>query len=475
MTADLTLTDPATERAGAMSFTALAAELDAARRRSLELCDLPDADLVAQHSPLMSPLVWDLAHVANYEDLWLRGNLDGRERLRTGIDDVYDAFRHARADRPGLDLLDPAGARRYGRAVRAEVLAILDDRMGSGGEGAARAAFLAAMVAQHEQQHAETMMATRQLMGERASAPGALVVEASPGVTTAERAVAAGEVVVDPTGFVMGTDDDTVTLDNERPAHAVELAPFAIDRTPVTNAAFARFVEDGGYGDPRHWSTAGWRWRGEAELVAPQFWAHDEREVWTVLRFGRRIALDPHEPVQHVCWFEADAYARWAGKRLPTEAEWECAAAWDPVGRRSRRYPWGDHDPTPELARLAFDERHLGDVVPVAGPAPVGSHPRGAAASGCVDMVGGVWEWTSSDFGGYPGFEVDPYPEYSAVFFGDDHKVLRGGSWATHPFAVRTTFRNWDLPIRRQIFAGFRCARSLGPAATTTRGDRRDR
>jgi iron(II)-dependent oxidoreductase len=170
--------------------------------------------------------------------------------------------------------------------------------------------------------------------------------------------------------------------------------------------------------------------------------------------------------VQHVCWFEADAYARWAGKRLPSEAEWEHAAAWDPVRGASGRYPWGERAPTPELAQLAYDRRDLGDTVAVAGPAPVGSHPRGASPSGCLDMIGGVWEWTASDFGAHPGFSVDPYPEYSAVFFGDGYKVLRGGSWATHPFAVRTTFRNWDLPIRRQIFAGFRCARSLETGAS---------
>jgi gamma-glutamyl hercynylcysteine S-oxide synthase len=167
------------------------------------------------------------------------------------------------------------------------------------------------------------------------------------------------------------------------------------------------------------------------------------------IRFGRREPLPGAEPVQHVCWFEADAYARWAGKRLPTEAEWEKAATWDRVGEK-RRYPWGDEEPGDEHANLG--QRRF-------GPAPAGSFPAGASAWGCQQLLGEVWEWTSSDFAPYPGFEAFPYREYSEVFFGSEYKVLRGGSWATHPVVARGTFRNWDYPIRRQIFAGFRCAR----------------
>ena len=168
-----------------------------------------------------------------------------------------------------------------------------------------------------------------------------------------------------------------------------------------------------------------------------------------MLRFGEHMPLAPHEPVQHVCWYEADAYARWAGKRLPTEAEWECAAAWDPAEQAARRYPWGAGEPTAALANLG--QRHT-------GPAAVGSYPAGVSATGCHQMIGDVWEWTASDFRPYPGFDSFPYREYSEVFWGADYKVLRGGSWATAPVAVRNTFRNWDFPIRRQIFAGFRCA-----------------
>lgn len=166
----------------------------------------------------------------------------------------------------------------------------------------------------------------------------------------------------------------------------------------------------------------------------------------------RTVALDPRRPVCHVCYWEADAYARWAGKRLPTEVEWEAAAAWDPDAGRSRLYPWGEEAPSPLHANL--------DAL-VFETTPVGAYPSGASALGCWDMLGNVWEWTSSDFRGYPGYATFPYPEYSEAFYGADFKVLRGGSWATRFGAVRNTFRNWDYPIRRQIFSGFRCARDV--------------
>jgi iron(II)-dependent oxidoreductase len=248
----------------------------------------------------------------------------------------------------------------------------------------------------------------------------------------------------------MGTTIDPWAYDNERPAHEVELAPFWIDTTPVDNGSYLAFVEAGGYGDSRWWTEAGWAWRQKTGAEHPQFWRPEGPGSWSRRRYGTTEALPMDEPVQHVCWYEADAYARWAGKRLPTEAEWEMAASWDPVAKRKRRYPWGD-DP-PDETRANLGQRRF-------APAPVGAYPSGVSPWGCHQMIGDVWEWTSSDFLPYPGFATFPYREYSEVFFGGDYKVLRGGSWATDPVAVRATFRNWDWPIRRQIFAGFRCAR----------------
>jgi iron(II)-dependent oxidoreductase len=371
----------------------MASALEAGRRRTLDLLAPFDDDFLgAQHSRLMSPLVWDLAHVGNYEELWLVRSLGG-EALRPDIDDLYDAFRHPRAGRPALPLLSPAEARSYIAAVRERALGLVDDT-----------SFVHRMVVQHEHQHDETMLATIQLSGIVYEQP-ARAVEAR--IVPDERHVA----VVGGTA-VIGTDDDPWAYDNERPAHQVTVAPFSIDRSPVRNRDYLEFIAAGGYSDPRVWTADGWKWRREEHAVAPLFWQNEGGNDWTVLRFGRRDAVDPSEPVEHVSWYEADAFARWAGQRLPTEHEWEAA--------------------------------HRSDV---------------------LDDVGAVWEWTQSDFAPWPGFVAHPYREYSEVFFGPDYKVLRGGSWATHETVRRPTFRNWDYPIRRQIFSGFRCAQDAPTTA----------
>ncbi|WP_433182144.1 ergothioneine biosynthesis protein EgtB [Actinoallomurus sp. CA-150999] len=423
----------------------IATELIAARRRSvgLTLDALDEPDLVTQVSPLMSPLVWDLAHIGNYEELWLLRAAAGQEAMRPEIDDLYDAFEHPRAERPKLPLLTPAESRAYIDTVRNKVLDSLEKAPLSGGR-LTEGGFVYGMVIQHEHQHDETMLATHQLRKD-----GPALLDPSPAEPPAgDVALAGREVLVEAGPFVMGTSDDPWAYDNERGAHTVDLPAFFIDVTPVSNAAYLAFMENGGYDDPRWWHPDGWDWRMRSEKRAPAFWRREGGQ-WVRRRFGRTEPVPPEEPVQHVCWYEADAYARWVGKRLPTEAEWEKAASWDPAAGRKRRLPWGD------------DGEHANLGQRLMRPAPVGSYPEGASAYGVRQLLGDVWEWTSSDFRGYPGFRVFPYKEYSEVFFGTDYKVLRGGSWATHPMACRTTFRNWDYPIRRQIFAGFRCARDV--------------
>jgi iron(II)-dependent oxidoreductase len=408
----------------------IAAALDEARARSLGLLDpLDEDDLRRQHSALMSPLVWDLAHVGNYEDLWLLRAV-GAPGVGPQYDDIYDAFRHPRKNRPALPLLGPAGARQYLAEVRGRALDALDalERAhldGDGPEPLLAGGFVYGMVVQHEHQHDETMLATLQLRGR----PYAVLEEPAP-----EGADVDGMALVPAGPFVMGTDRFPWAYDNERPAHVVELPAFLIDKAPVRNRDYAAFIDAGGYERPELWSEEGWAWRVQEGLEAPQSWCRDTGDgCWWRVRFGVVESVPPDEPVQHVCWHEAQAYAAWAGKRLPTEAEWEKAAAG-----------------SPGLPQANLDQRRL-------GPSPVGGY-GGASDCGCVDMLGNVWEWTASSFTPYPGFASFPYREYSEVFFGDDYKVLRGGSWATHPSACRVTFRNWDFPIRRQIFAGFRCA-----------------
>ncbi|WP_436527979.1 ergothioneine biosynthesis protein EgtB [Actinoplanes sp. HUAS TT8] len=422
---------------------AIAAQLERSRARTVLLTDAVDEDdLLRQHSPLMSPLIWDLAHVGSQEEIWLVRDVGGREPLRPDIDHLYDAFKHARRDRPALPLLDPAEARKYIAQVRDKALDVLDHvRLDERPLLAGGFAF--GMIVQHEQQHDETMLATHQLRS------GGPVLSAPPPPRSFTRV--RGEVFVPGGPFTMGTDTDPWALDNERPAHVVDVPAFLIDAAPVTNAEFAAFIDAGGYDDPRWWSERGWAHRNEAGLVAPMHWFSDQGQ-WYHRRFGRVDPIAGNEPVVHVGYFEAEAYATWAGKRLPTEIEWEKAARWDPETGRSRRFPWGDDPPGPDHANLG--QRHL-------TPAPVGAYPAGASPLGVHQLIGDVWEWTSSDWHGYPGFCVFPYAEYSEVFFGGDYKVLRGGSFGTDAAAVRGTFRNWDHPIRRQIFSGFRCARDL--------------
>lgn len=428
---------PTVSSVASVDVEAIAAALDEARAATLALlAPLDESTLARRHSELMSPLVWDLAHVAHYEELWLLRELGGAAPTEDRFDDIYDAFKHPRKERTSLDLLGPAEAFAFATDVRARVV----DRLGAvtdWSDAARRAEFVHAMVIQHEHQHRETMLATLQLRDRPYPIPRR---------STANRTAPTvpGEIELSGGTFTMGTDDTAWSYDNERPAHPVTLAPFRIDATPVTNQTYLEFIRAGGYHDELAWTEAGRAWRDEAGLTHPQYWREEPDGSWVRRRFGHWEPLPPDEPVQHVCFYEADAFARWADKRLPTEAEWEYAAAGSDVG----------------AANLSGTEW---------APDAVDSHPDGVSDRGVHQMLGDVWEWTSTTFSGYPGFASFPYREYSEVFFDDGYRVLRGGSWATHRRAIRTTFRNWDFPIRRQIFAGFRCARDGSP---TPRPDR---
>ncbi len=398
-------------------------------------------DLERVHSPLMSPLLWDLGHIAACEDLWLCQRAGGLAPLRPELARVYDAAETPRVGRGDIPYLRLDDALEFMQQVRERALEVLDradispegDRLNAHG-------FVWEMVVQHEHQHNETMLQTLQL-----AEAGVYVPPNQPGTQVADPREGPETIRIPGGAFGMGDAGRGFAYDNERPSHERVLAAFEIDRTPVTNGQFGDFVEDGGYRMPELWSDAGWAWRERERVERPLYWTSDGRER----RFDRLTAIDPAMPVMHVSWHEADAYARWAGRRLPTEAEWEKAASWDAEAGRARRYPWGEERPSPDRAnldQLAF------------GPVPVGAL-EGATPDGVLAMLGDCWEWTASPFTGYPGFAAFPYREYSEVFFGGEYRVLRGGSWATRPSVARNSFRNWDLPERRQIFAGFRCAR----------------
>ncbi|MGI9181285.1 MAG: ergothioneine biosynthesis protein EgtB [Longimicrobiaceae bacterium] len=417
--------------------------LTEARERTLLLIGpLSEQELRSQHTRLMSPILWDLGHIAHFEELWLLHNLDGPIEF-VEMPGMFNPFENPRAVRGALPLPSIQHTLEEMARARRRVLDRLAQGELDGESPLLREGYVFHMVAQHEYQHDETILQALQLK------------EDSP--YRAPRAMAPPEPQSSPGGMVrfpggevsIGTDDRSAAYDNERPRHSVRLDPFMIDVAPVTSGEYLEFIQAGGYSEPSLWSKAGWKWLQEAEVSAPQFWEEQEG-IWHVRRMDRTLPLDPRTPVCHVCYYEAEAYAHWAGKRLPTEFEWEAAASWDPERGEKRLYPWGDEPPTPlhaNLDQLAFE------------PAPIGAFPRNISPVGCYGMIGDIWEWTSTDFHGYPGYETFPYKEYSEVFFGSEYKVLRGGSWATRPGAIRTTFRNWDYPIRRQIFSGFRCAR----------------
>ena len=423
----------------------IVALLTEARQRTLDLiAPLSDDDLRAQHDALMSPVLWELGHIAHFEELWLTQNLDGDIRFAE-MPGMYNPFEHPRRVRGALVYPTREEAIALMGEIRARVLAKLETVDFSADHPLRRDGYVVRMVLQHEYQHGETILQTLQLTsGEPYRAPRRYA------IPVVARDVALGAMVRFPGGLVdIGTTDRSAAYDNERPAHRVSLLPFAIDVAPVRNGEFAAFIDDGGYQRAELWSDAGRAWLAESGAQAPKHWYRQSGE-WHTRVMDRSGTVDPNRPVCHVCYHEADAYARWAGKRLPTEYEWEAAASWDAANGQARRFPWGDEPATPALAnvdQLTFDT------------APVGAYSANVSPLGCYGMIGDVWEWTSSDFHGYPGFEAFPYPEYSEAFFGSDYKVLRGGSWATRPGAIRNTFRNWDYPIRRQIFSGFRCAR----------------
>lgn len=423
----------------------LAGDLERARAQTLRLVDFDDAELRRQYHPLMSPLVWDLAHIGQQEELWLLrgGNGDRPGLLPPAVEGLYDAFQHSRASRVELPLLSPDQARSYCRTVRCAALdaldALPDDRP------ADPASFAFGMVASHEYQHTETML---QALNLRTGAP---LLSAMSALPAGRSGLAGTSVLVTGGPFVLGVDadDEPYSLDNERPAHVVDVPAFRIGRVPVTNGEWQQFVDDGGYRQSRWWSDRGWQYRISAGLIAPQFWSTDGQ---TRTRFGYVETIPADEPVQHVTYFEAEAYAAWAGARLPTEVEWEKACAWDPATNRRRRYPWGDTEPSEKYANLGATALR---------PAPVGAYPAGASAYGAEQMLGDVWEWTTSPLRPWPGFVPMIYQRYSHPFFDGDYQVLRGGSWAVEPAILRPSFRNWDHPYRRQIFSGVRLAWSV--------------
>jgi iron(II)-dependent oxidoreductase len=420
--------------------TVLAAELRASREHLTRItADLDGEQLFGPKLAIVNPPLWELGHVAWFQEYWcLRRSARGTppEPLISGADALYDSAKVAHDTRWDLPLPDLATTRSY----QAEVLERVARRLEREADNADLQYFVQ-LAMFHEDMHAEAFHYTRQTLGygdpfsKNDRAAGSL----DP---------VAGDAALPGGTFLLGAErrGGAFVFDNEKWAHEVTIGPFSIARAPVTNAGFAAFVEAGGYDRREWWTDDGWQWRARSGQSAPKYWVRKDN-AWMQQRFDQLVPLRPDEPVIHVNWHEANAYCRFAKRRLPTEAEWEFTASRDARTRQKQRYPWGNDFPSRQHAHL---ER--------AGITGIQDHPEGDSPSGCRQMIGNIWEWTASTFGPYPGFVVDPYKEYSAPWFGT-HKVLRGGSFATTRRLIRNTWRNFYTPDRNDIFAGFRtCA-----------------
>jgi iron(II)-dependent oxidoreductase len=414
---------------------ALARLLIDARQHTLALIgDLTDEQLKGPCLPIVNPLLWEIGHVAWFHERWLLRHLRGEEPVRADGDRLWDSANVPHEARWDLPLPSRAATLHYMQEVLDRSLERLSVRP------SAEEAYYYQLALFHEDMHTEAFVYTRQTLG-YAPPPGTR--EGAPGSAAG---MPAGDAQLAGGTFLLGSAPDTpFVFDNEKWAHPVEVAPFRIARTAVTNGEFVEFVEARGYQRRELWDADGWAWRQQQGAEHPVYWQQLGKSGWGQRRYNRQEPLPFDLPVLHVNWHEATAYCRWAGRRLPTEAEWEMAAA--AAGpTRQRVYPWGEAAPTSALANL---DQHL------SGPVAVGALAAGDSACGCRQLLGNVWEWTASTFGPYPGFSPDAYREYSQPWFGT-HKVLRGGCFATRARLIRNHYRNFYTPDRRDVLAGFR-------------------
>lgn len=420
-----------------------------ARTTTLELiADLSDEQLRVAKLPIVNPLDWEVGHVAYFQELFALREIDGRDLIIEGADQLFDSIEIDHEVRWDLALPSRNKLVAYLNQIRDDLIATIPDPTAN------RAHWYRQLLSVfHEDMHDEALSYTRQTMGysqPKLSLP-LDTNKCDAGPLTGDVFIAGGR-------FRLGAEqnEERFVFDNEQWAHEVDVNPYAIARAPVTQAEFAAFVDDGGYQQRRLWSDEGWSWRKTVQAEHPMYWRRNpEGGSWQRRHFTNWVGLEPHHPVIHVCWHEAQAYCNWAGRRLPTELEWEVAAAAEPdannriVPGRKRHYPWGDLEPSPDTVNM--DLRAMGCV-------DVAARPAGDSAFGCRQMLGNVWEWTADNFAPYPGFEPGPYKEYSAPLFGST-KVLRGGAWATRSRLIRNSWRNYYGPSRRDVWAGLRtCA-----------------
>jgi iron(II)-dependent oxidoreductase len=458
-----------------MKITELPMTMRAFRARTLGLiADLDDQQMIGPQLSIVNPPLWEIGHVAWFQEFWVLRHLKNRRALLDNGDSLYNSTDIAHDSRWELILPSRPATLHYMENVLDNCIRSISESR----ELSQEELYFYLLAMFHEGMHAEALAYTRQTLG----------YAAPPFLEQVDRFDASGPCFGDveiPGGtFLIGAPADSpFVFDNEKWAHPVQVKPFRIARAPVTNGEYLAFVEDGGYRQECFWSSAGWHWlnaggapelehsfarffnrspdsaaspsKAQGKREHPAYWHRSANGRWQQRIYDRLEPLRENLPAVHLSWYEADAYCNWATRRLPTEMEWEVAAAAEPSCgpgglNRPRHLPWGEDAPSAEHANLDW---HWG------GLREVGAHPTGDSAFGCRQMIGNVWEWTASDFEPYPGFTVDPYKEYSKPWFGT-HKVLRGGCWATSSLLIRNTWRNFYTPDRRDVWAGFRtCAR----------------
>jgi ergothioneine biosynthesis protein EgtB len=417
------------------------------RRETKRLFKLVKSEADLRRSPAegFRPILWHLGHVGAFEGYWILQRAKGERTISPSYDVIFDPIKTPRDDSTNLPPI--AQIESYLARVREGVFDFLKS-YGSNSHPLVRDGYLFHLVLEHEYQHQETLAYLLQMLDTRLKG-GSDLKSQEANLKSTNRI--GDEMVEIPGGvFELGSRGYPFAYDNEQPPHAVEIGDFRIDRYPVTNSEYVRFIEANGYQTRSLWSDEGWAWKEENKIECPLYWSRArDQSAWIVREMFAENLAPPLHPVTGVSWHEASAYARFVGKRLPTEAEWEKAASWDPETKSKRRFSWGDE---PATARLANFANHNWSTTPVT------AYPGGRSAYGCFDMTGNVWEWTSSVFAPYPGFEAYPYREYSELWFDGDHRVLKGGSWVTREPLLRVSFRNFFRPQFRAAFAGLRCA-----------------
>jgi len=414
------------------------AAADSLNRLKELIADLSEDQLMGPYVPTVNPMRWEIGHASWFYSYWVLRHAMGRGPSRSDEDDLFNSVAIAHTKRWILPLPSVADTVAYCDRVHDDVrewLATSPDP---------EKMYYALWSVFHEDMHGEAFMYMRQSLGYPVPQISDTAVVEGGGALPGDVDIPGGE-------YMFGASkDDGFVFDNEKWGHVRRVEPFSIARAAVSQGEFAEFVDDGGYSRQELWSPTSWAWRLALDINRPLYWKRDGN-TWLRRHFDQWVELAPHKAMIFLSAHEAEAYCRWADRRLPTELEWEVAATAEPDGNGGlsdvkRRYPWGDEPPTP--ARANVDSRALGCV-------DVGALPDGDSAFGCRQMIGNVWEWTASPLEPFPGFVPDMYDEYAAPWF-HSHRALKGGAFTTRGRMIRNAWRNFYTANRRDILAGFR-------------------